>query len=137
MNQKNSVLHPNLSGRVAVVTGASRGIGKALAIRLAGEGADVVVSAKSEESSEQMPGTIYGTADAIRAQGRRARLIDLQRSRMHSGRSNWVFAVSDNGIGIDPEYKEMIFGLFKRLHTTDEYAGTGIGWKRDAATISL
>jgi signal transduction histidine kinase len=35
--------------------------------------------------------------------------------------------VSDNGIGIDPEYKENIFGLFKRLHTNDAYPGTGIG----------
>jgi PAS domain S-box-containing protein len=40
---------------------------------------------------------------------------------------SWVFAVSDNGIGIDPAYKENIFGLFKRLHTSDEYSGTGIG----------
>jgi len=35
--------------------------------------------------------------------------------------------VSDNGIGIDPEYRENIFGLFKRLHTGDGYSGTGIG----------
>jgi PAS domain S-box-containing protein len=39
----------------------------------------------------------------------------------------WTFAVADNGIGIDPAYKESIFGLFKRLHTSEEYSGTGIG----------
>ena len=39
----------------------------------------------------------------------------------------WVFAVRDNGIGIQPEFKEQIFGLFSRLHNADRYAGTGIG----------
>lgn len=45
----------------------------------------------------------------------------------HKQNGFWAFAVSDNGIGIDPQYKENVFGLFKRLHTTDQYSGTGIG----------
>jgi signal transduction histidine kinase len=38
-----------------------------------------------------------------------------------------VFYVADNGIGIDPRFKEQIFGLFKRLHTRDQIPGSGIG----------
>jgi signal transduction histidine kinase len=40
---------------------------------------------------------------------------------------NWRFSISDNGIGIEPQFKERIFGLFKRLHTREEYSGSGIG----------
>lgn len=38
-----------------------------------------------------------------------------------------IFAIHDNGIGIEPQYTSQVFGIFKRLHTQERYEGSGIG----------
>jgi PAS domain S-box-containing protein len=48
-------------------------------------------------------------------------------SAERAGAQKWMFSVSDNGIGIEPQYFERIFGMFQRLHKREEFAGTGIG----------
>src|SRR6516165_732170 len=61
-----------LAGRVAIVTGASRGIGRAIALGLAREGCAVVIAAKSIESTEKLPGSIFTVAAEAEALGAQA-----------------------------------------------------------------
>ena len=51
---------------------------------------------------------------------------DVRVSATREGR-DWRFGVRDNGIGIDAQYIKNLFQIFKRLHSSDEYPGTGIG----------
>ena len=60
------------AGKVAFVTGASRGVGKAIALALARNGCDVVIAAKTVDADPRIPGTIGETAREVEALGRRA-----------------------------------------------------------------
>jgi PAS domain S-box-containing protein len=62
--------------------------------------------------------------NAIRYQGAQVPLVHV--SAMKKG-GEWIFAVRDNGLGIDPQYFDRIFVLFQRLHGQTEFKGTGIG----------
>jgi signal transduction histidine kinase len=63
-------------------------------------------------------------SNAIKYRGEEAPRIHISADE----RDGWcVFSVVDNGIGIEPQFADQIFGLFKRLHGRDQYPGSGIG----------
>ena len=63
-------------------------------------------------------------SNALKFRGERPPEIHVGAERRES---EWLFSVRDNGTGIEPQYFERIFHIFQRLHTWDEYPGTGIG----------
>ncbi|QLE58052.1 ATP-binding protein [Nostoc sp. TCL26-01] len=63
-------------------------------------------------------------ANAIKFRSEQPPQIHVGAERLED---EWLFSVQDNGIGIDPQFSDRIFVIFQRLHTRDEYAGTGMG----------
>ena len=66
-----------LKNKTLFITGASRGIGKAIALRAAADGANIVVAAKTAEANPKLPGTIYSAAAEIEAAGGKALAVQL------------------------------------------------------------
>jgi light-regulated signal transduction histidine kinase (bacteriophytochrome) len=62
--------------------------------------------------------------NAIKYRGELPPVIEVS---AHEEGAMWRICVHDNGIGIAPAYAKQVFGLFRRLHSGDEYPGTGIG----------
>jgi citronellol/citronellal dehydrogenase len=62
----------SLKGKTLLITGASRGIGLAIATRAAADGANIVILAKTAETNPKLPGTIYSAAEAVKAAGGQA-----------------------------------------------------------------
>lgn len=67
----------SLTGKTVFITGASRGIGRAIALRCARDGAKIVIAAKSVETHPRLPGTIYSVAEEVKAEGGEALAIAL------------------------------------------------------------
>ncbi|MDP2450391.1 MAG: NAD(P)-dependent oxidoreductase [Polaromonas sp.] len=63
---------PGLKGKTLFITGASRGIGLAMATRAAADGANIVILAKTTDPNPKLPGTIYSAAEAVKAAGGQA-----------------------------------------------------------------
>jgi len=63
---------PSLKGKTLFITGASRGIGLAIATRAAADGANIVILAKTTDPNPKLPGTIYSAAEAVKAVGGQA-----------------------------------------------------------------
>ncbi|HSS66110.1 MAG TPA: NAD(P)-dependent oxidoreductase [Gammaproteobacteria bacterium] len=67
---------PSLNGKTVFITGASRGIGLAIGLRCARDGANVVIAAKTAEPHPKLPGTIYTAAEEIEAAGGKALAVE-------------------------------------------------------------
>ncbi len=63
-------------------------------------------------------------SNAIKFRGKNTPCIEI---KAQSQQQQWLISVKDNGIGIEPQYQDKIFQIFQRLHSLEEYPGTGVG----------
>jgi chemotaxis family two-component system sensor kinase Cph1 len=94
-----------------------------------------IIETKATITHEPLPTVMAGStqlmqlfqnliANAIKFRSDKPPQIHIGAERLED---EWLFSVKDNGIGIDPQFSDRIFVIFQRLHTRDEYQGTGMG----------
>ena len=120
------------------LTEVARGVLSDLEVRIEESGAEVTldplptIEADPSQMRQLLQNLIgnalkfrrLGVPPAIRV---RAQVEAVERPYPEAPRDVCRLTVSDNGIGFDPRYADRIFGVFQRLHTREEYPGTGIG----------
>lgn len=89
-----------LSNKTVFITGASRGIGKAIALKLASHGANIVIAAKTTEPHPRLEGTIFTARDEVLASGGQAMAVQLD-VRDEQAVESAVSAAADHFGGID------------------------------------
>jgi light-regulated signal transduction histidine kinase (bacteriophytochrome) len=90
---------------------------------------------RAEVSFESLPSLVFAKGEfdrliqnlignAIKYRGKATPKIQVNAERQLGA---WIFRIVDNGMGFEPKYADKIFGIFERLHTSEEHLGAGIG----------
>jgi len=97
----------SFENKTVLITGGTRGIGKAIAIRLAGEGANIAIVGKTAEANPKLQGTIYTAAEEISAAGGGGQVLPLQgdirfEDQIRDVVANWISSSTMPALSISP-----------------------------------